>query len=37
MNANDLLSIIKARRSVFLPQYNTEEITYEDVDETEEK
>ena len=31
MNANDLLSIIKARRSVFPPQYNTEEITREEL------
>ena len=31
MNANDLLSIIKGRRSVFPPQYNTEEITREEL------
>ena len=31
MNANDLLSIIKERRSIFPPQYNTEEITREEL------
>ncbi len=31
MNANDLLSIIQQRRSVFPPQYNQEEITREEL------
>ncbi len=31
MNTNDLLSVIKNRRSVFPPQYNQEEITREEL------
>ena len=33
MNANDLLSIIKNRRSIFPPQYNQEEITREELNQ----
>lgn len=33
MNASDLLSIIKNRRSIFPPQYNQEEITLEELNQ----